>query len=295
MPSLPTSNIGATGQEDQQSLLVAFRSFTHAAGSLEHSYALLRAEVERLHRELEDTQGKLRREQALAEMSVVLAHEIRNPLGSLELFAGLLAESELPEECRKWVEHVQAGLRRLAATVNNVLHFHSLSQPERAAVDLGHLLDWAREFFTPLARRSDVVLTLENHVQGVAFPADRHGLEQVLLNLMLNALHAMPAGGWIHLEGRAFLDKKEVAVVVSDTGPGISPEHLSSIFDAGFSTRAGGAGLGLAVCRKIVAQHGGTITVQNCPEAGAKFTLSFPLLPEEFSNEWTYRLNGAIE
>src|SRR5205807_6991523 len=76
------------------------------------------SEAKRLVRE----RDKLRREQALAEMSAILAHEIRNPLGSLELFAGLLAGSALSPECRQWVEHVQAGLRTLAATVNNVLH-----------------------------------------------------------------------------------------------------------------------------------------------------------------------------
>ncbi len=71
----------------------------------------------------------LRRQQALAEMSGVLAHEIRNPLGSLELFAGLLCGSDLSDEQRPWVEHLQAGLRMLAATVNNVLHFHSRLSP----------------------------------------------------------------------------------------------------------------------------------------------------------------------
>ncbi len=116
---------------------------------------------------LEQTEARLRREQALAEVSAVLAHEIRNPLGSLELFAGLLAESELDGESRQWVEHMQAGLRTLAATVNNVLHFHSLPEPERVPVDLGELLEWARNFFLPLAGQSHVVLSLQSHVSGV--------------------------------------------------------------------------------------------------------------------------------
>ena len=100
---LSTPNIGDATIEDEQFLLRAFRSFSEAAGSLEQSYAKLRAEVERLRLELEETQAELRREQALAEISSALAHEIRNPLGSLELFAGLLAESDLSSECRKWV------------------------------------------------------------------------------------------------------------------------------------------------------------------------------------------------
>src|ERR1700736_2627807 len=81
------------------------------------SVFIVRDVSERKH--LEEERGEFRREQALSEMSTVLAHEVRNPLGSLELFAGLLAETELSAECQKWVEHIQVGLRTLAATVNN--------------------------------------------------------------------------------------------------------------------------------------------------------------------------------
>lgn len=273
-----SQTIGNPNIEDEQFLLRAFRSFSEAATSLEISYGKLRAEVERLRRELEDTQGKLRREQALAEMSAVLAHEIRNPLGSLELFVGLLAESELNGECRKWIEHVQAGLRTLAATVNNVLHFHSLPAPERSPVDLGQLLDWARDFLAPLARQSGITLSLQNRAAGVLFFADRHRLEQVLLNLVLNAIRAMPEGGWIELGGWKDQNGRAVVLSVSDTGPGISPEHLPAIFEPGFSTRAASPGLGLAVSRKIVEQHGGTIRVTSPPGRGATFTLTFPLI-----------------
>jgi two-component system sensor histidine kinase FlrB len=150
-------------------------------------------------RRLVRERDKLRREQALAEMSAILAHEIRNPLGSLELFAGLLAGAGLSDECRQWVEQVQAGLRTLAATVNNVLHFHSLPAPERAPTDLGQLLDWAGGFLVPMARQARVELCLRNHLHGVWFDADRYRLEQVLLNLVLNALRAMPGGGWVEI------------------------------------------------------------------------------------------------
>jgi len=87
----------------------------------------------------------------------------------------------------------------------------------------------------------------------------------------------MPGGGWIELGGRKIEDGRAVALVVADTGPGISPEHLPSIFEPGFSTRAGSLGLGLAVCRKIVEQHGGTITAASRPGCGATFKLTFPL------------------
>jgi two-component system sensor histidine kinase FlrB len=241
------------------------------------------SEGKRLLREKE----KLRREQALAEISAILAHEIRNPLGSLELFAGLLAGAELPADCRPWVEQVQAGLRTLGATVNNVLHFHSLPSPQRVQTDLGALLDWAGGFLVPIARQARVELCLRNHLHGVWFQADRHRLEQVLLNLVLNALRAMPGGGWVEISGRMAYggEGAAAAIAVSDTGPGIAAGSAAKIFEAGFSTHAGSPGLGLAVCRKIIEQHGGRLESGNRAGAGASFTITFPLGEEEDGKE----------
>jgi len=232
---------------------------------------------------MEQQQVRHRREQALAEMSAVLAHEVRNPLGSLELFASLLSEANLGAECQEWVGHLQHGLRTLGATVNNVLHFHGAPPPERTPLDLGQLLDWAGSFLAPLARRSAVKVILRNGLRGVIFAGDRHQLEQVLLNLSLNALRLMPDGGTLELEGETVHGEDAIdgstfaTLTVSDTGPGIAPENLAEIFKAGFSTRAGSPGLGLAVCSKIVHQHGGAIAGAVRAEAGASFTVRFPL------------------
>ncbi len=229
------------------------------------------SEAKKLEKERED----LRRQQALVEMSALLAHEIRNPLGSLELFAGLLAEANLEGESARWIEHVQAGLRSLSATVNNVLHLHNDAQIESAAIDAGQLLDWAYEFLLPLAHQARVDLQVENGVRGVAVCADRHRLEQVLLNLALNAFHCMAGGGWLLIRG-VYRAEEGVEITVSDTGPGILPEHLPRIFETGFSTRPGSSGLGLSVCRRILEQHGGTITAQSRPGEGAVFRLHLP-------------------
>ena len=231
---------------------------------------------------LEQMQAKLYRDQALAEMSAILAHEVRNPLGSLELFAGLLQDSELDAECRQWVERIQAGLRTLSATVNNVLHFYCLAEPARAPVDLGSLLDWAQAFFTPLTRQDHIVLSLQNRLHGVRLQADRHRLEQVLLNLILNSVRAAGEGGWIELRGHEIPaeDGGGFVLAVADNGPGISAGDLPRIFDAGFSTHAGGSGLGLAVCRRIVEQHGGTISAASDCGLATTFTLRFPTCVE---------------
>ena len=228
------------------------------------------SEAKRLERDRE----QLRRQQALVEVSALLAHEIRNPLGSLELFAGLLAEADLEGERRDWIEHVQAGLRTLSATVNNVLHLHNTPQPEMAPTDTGHLLDWAYDFLLPLARQAQVELQVINGLRGVLIAADRHRLEQVLLNLALNAFRFMTGGGWLSIRGTE--SEEGVEIAVGDTGPGISPADLPRIFEAGFSTRAGSSGLGLAVCRRIVEQHGGSITAGTKPGEGATFRLWLP-------------------
>jgi two-component system sensor histidine kinase FlrB len=232
-------------------------------------------------KKLEHDREHLRRQQALVEMSALLAHEIRNPLGSLELFAGLLAEANLEGESRRWIEHVQAGLRTLSATVNNVLHLHNTPQPELTRTDAGQLLDWAYDFLLPLAKQARVEMQIVNGLNGVAIQADRHRLEQVLLNLALNALRFMPGGGWLSIRGMECAPREDlggggVEIEVRDTGPGIAEDDLPRIFDAGFSTRAGSSGLGLAVCRRILEQHGGSIAVESRPGHGARFRLRLP-------------------
>jgi two-component system sensor histidine kinase FlrB len=233
-------------------------------------------------KKIEHDREHLRRQQALVEMSALLAHEIRNPLGSLELFAGLLAEANLEAESHCWIEHVQAGLRTLSATVNNVLHLHNTPQPELAPTDAGQLLDWAYNFLLPLAKQARVEMQILNGLNGVTIHADRHRLEQVLLNLALNAFRFMPGGGWLSIRGvdcaSAGSEEEDegVEIVVRDTGPGIVPDDLPRIFEAGFSTRAGSSGLGLAVCHRILEQHRGSIAVESRPGCGATFRLRLP-------------------
>jgi two-component system, sensor histidine kinase FlrB len=227
-------------------------------------------------KQMEREREKLQQQQALAEMSAVLAHEIRNPLGSLELFAGLLAEeSDLKGESRRWIEHVQAGLRSLSSTVNNVLDLHAQPPPERVRLDAGELLGWAYDFLLPLAHQARAEFQVVNRLHGVFVRADRHLLEQVLLNLALNAFHSMPNGGWLLIGGRhQGLDGIEIEV--KDTGSGISEKDLPRIFEAGFTTRPGSTGLGLAVCRRIIEQHGGTITAESRAGHGATFRVRLP-------------------
>jgi two-component system sensor histidine kinase FlrB len=300
-PALAPVPVPRDGEE--QVLVQAFADFGRVAASLEHSYSRLQSEVGRLREELEAShrdlahsleenrcmrqhfdqeRESLRRRQALAEMSAVLAHEIRNPLGSLELFAGLLADAHLATEPQQWVEHLQAGLRTLAATVNNVLQFHSQPPPGFGPTDLGALLDWLELFLHPLAQRAHVRIERITSLHGVGVAADRHRLEQVLLNLALNSFQFMPGGGVLRISGGPGLpaEGRGPWLEMADTGSGIAVENLERAFDPGFTTRPGSPGLGLAVCKTVMEQHGGSIRVANGAGLGTTFTLEFPLSGE---------------
>lgn len=234
------------------------------------------------NKRLEQERESHRRRQALAEMSTLLAHEIRNPLGSLELFAGLLAASDLADEPRCWVSHLQAGLRLLSATVNNVFHFHGHPELQQAPVDLGVFLRSLVQFLEPVAEQAGVRLELAAPFEGVEVAADRHRLEQVVLNLALNAFRAMPGGGVLRILGQLDLEASGLwaSVSLSDSGTGIPSEDLARIFDPGFTTQPGSPGLGLSVARTIMEQHGGKLRVASGCGRGTTFTLMLPGLGE---------------
>src|SRR5579864_359004 len=226
---------------------------------------------------------KSRRNEALAEIATVLAHEIRNPLGSLELFAGLLADTTaITSESGQWVGQIQAGLRTLAATVNNVLQFHSQPCPEPIPTQLNRLLRETVDFLAPLARQRGMHVRLENRAGRVMLHADPHRLQQVFLNLALNAFRAMSPGNWLAVNvDRARPSEgarvpHQVQIDFEDQGSGISEEHMEKIFEPGFTTHAGSSGLGLAVCKKVMEQHGGTIRVHSAPRLGTTFSLILP-------------------
>ena len=228
-------------------------------------------------REMDREREEARRLLALAEMSTVLAHEIRNPLGSMELLAGLLTQSgELGTEQRQWVEHLQAGVRSLSATVNNVLRVHTLGVPAMAPLQLVPVLRSAVRFVAPLAEQSEIKVWTDLELGNAEINGNPGELQQIFLNLALNSFRHTAAGG--QLKVRARVEDKTAVIEFSDTGAGIAPVNLAKIFETGFSTKTDSPRLGLAVCHKIVQQHGGNISAHSEPGAGATFRMEFPIL-----------------
>jgi signal transduction histidine kinase len=232
-------------------------------------------------RTAEQEREKSRNVVALAEMATVLAHEIRNPLGSLELLTGCLAgDPGLSEESARCVQHLRAGVRLLSATVNNVLCFHNPGAQQMSPLDLGSVLKSSVEFIRPLARQQDVHLLLRETLQPVEIAGDSNGLRQLILNLACNALRHTKAGGKITIASGVEMNAGQPLAVIEiiDTGSGIREQDLPHIFKPGFSTTRQTPGLGLTVSRRIVEQHGGTIQVSSQLGRGTTFRMEFPAL-----------------
>jgi two-component system sensor histidine kinase FlrB len=283
LASLPGEQFGqeqewvVEGTKGERTLGVT-RACFHAKESDNDSILILRdlTEAKELEREREIS----RRSQALAEVATLLAHEIRNPLGSLELFAGLLADALSNQaELQPWINHVQAGLRSLAATVNNVLHFHSQPSEHLLPVDLRRLVGETLEFLRPLARQKEMQIVWSAPDDPVNILADPSRLQQAFFNLALNAFRAMKPGGTLSVSistsGQDSVSKAEVDF--ADQGTGIRPENLEKIFEPGFTTQCSSPGLGLAVTRTVIEQHGGTIRVISREGLGTTFTLELPI------------------
>ncbi|MGA8153933.1 MAG: PAS domain-containing sensor histidine kinase [Terriglobales bacterium] len=233
------------------------------------------------HKQAEQERESSRHMMALAEMATVLAHEIRNPLGSLELLTGLLAsDSGLSDDSRQWVQSLRAGVRSLSVTVNNVLQYYSLGTPTLAPMRLGEALKSSVEFVRPLAQQNGVTLLVNLPLGDVEIVGDPGSLQQVILNLACNALRHTPADGKITVSARLEARDAARAAVVefTDNGSGIRPEDLAHIFEAGFTTTRQSPGLGLTICQRIVEQHHGSIAVQSEPGKGTTFRMEFPVL-----------------
>ncbi len=168
---------------------------------------------------------------------------------------------------------------RLAATVNNVLHFHSQPAAQLLPVDLLRLVGETVEFLRPLARQKEMRIEWQAPRATVSILADPSRLQQAFFNLALNAFRAMKPGGTLIISvcranRKVPAPRRQWPLRIRESG--IRPENLEKIFEPGFTTQCGSPGLGLAVTRKVIEQHGGTIRVESREGKGTTFTLTLP-------------------
>ena len=219
----------------------------------------------------------------IARLAGGLAHEIKNPLSTIRLNMELLAEdfrdSDAPRERRamRKIDLVQRECQRLQDLLDDFLNFAKVRRLKLEPSDLNVQVTRVLDFFRPKAQegRIEVVDYLSSDLPTVLL--DRESFHGALLNLVLNAQQAMPDGG--QLVVRTYATGRGVGVDLIDTGCGMDEETQLHVFDAFFSTKRGGSGLGLPTARKIIEAHGGGIMLQSEVGRGTQFTIALPVPP----------------
>jgi two-component system, NtrC family, sensor histidine kinase HydH len=216
----------------------------------------------------------------LGEMGAMLAHEIRNPLAGIKGYAQLIVKKPLDERNSRFAGRIVAEAQRLELLVSDLLAYASSGREPSSPVNLARLIAHAEELLRheTEARHLEIACACPD---GLQVSGSGDGLGQVLLNLGKNAIQAMPDGGLLRItaSGAGGL----VTITVSDTGSGIAPEQLPRVFEPFFTTKAKGTGLGLALCKKIVEEHGGRIEVQSVVGQGTSVSVTLPACGPERS------------
>jgi signal transduction histidine kinase/putative methionine-R-sulfoxide reductase with GAF domain len=265
--------------EDEMALAEAFAA--QAAVALDNAH--LFEESRRAYRELKDAQQRILQSEKMAVLGTFasgLAHEIRNPLNSISLQMSLLErriaklEPAAGKALRELADVVREEIRRLDGLVGDFLLFSRADRMQNHLANLEALLDEVLRLLEPEAAAAGVELARRH--AGPALPEfrmDAEKVKQVVINLVRNAVEAMPAGGTVTLE-TALVDG-QAQLVVRDNGPGL-PEGVD-VFQLFVTTKPKGTGLGLSIVQQIVLQHGGEIAASSPPGQGAAFTIRLPI------------------
>ncbi|HZR84481.1 MAG TPA: ATP-binding protein [Candidatus Binatia bacterium] len=270
-------------------LQTAFQVFTSATATLEREYRALQEHARELRDQLEEKQralmASLERQRelevqalrhgrlaAMGEMAATLAHEVRNPLGAMELFTRMLLDEvrHLPEATRLG-EQVARCIGDVNHLVTNLLEYARMPAPDLTVASVPSVIDEALALARPSI--ADGIRVERRIPSSGSWILDRALVTQALVNLLRNACEAMGEVGTLAVEVER--DARELVISVADSGPGIPPEQADSIFDPFFTTKVRGTGLGLAVARAAVAAHGGALALAPSP-SGARFVLRLP-------------------
>jgi signal transduction histidine kinase len=270
--------ISVVNNDKKRILATSGTHFTDAGGHQIGTLHIIRDITE--VKALQEQGKRVERLSAMGEMAVELAHEIRNPLGSVELFTSLLVK-ELSGDPKRWAENIRIGTRTLNTIVSNMLHFANPISPAFSEVNVHQIIEELLRFSEPIMRQREVHVETNLKAENPIMQADPELLKQMMLNLIFNAMKAMPSQGALTISTRTIESKNgdgrlpEFELQIRDSGIGIPPENLSRIFDPFFTTNKNGTGLGLSVVHQIVERHGGRIRVSSEVNRGTIFTILF--------------------
>jgi PAS domain S-box-containing protein len=274
------------GREVQvQFTIIPLREQDSVTRKIVESSIIIFQDVTRLRR-LEEQAERTSRLTAMGEIAVSIAHEVRNPLGSIELLATLLKqEAKGDADKQKLTDYIVAGVKSIDYIINNLLLFSKPQPPIFQQVTINTFLNDVLIFIAPSRKLAQIELVTAFAEGEFLVLGDAELLKQVFLNVIWNAIQAMPYGGELIVS--AELEKSTVhpskgagyvEITIADSGMGIAEEDQDKIFNPFFSTKEKGAGLGLAIVHNIVEAHGGIIGVESELGKGSAFTITLPLL-----------------
>ena len=253
-------------------------------GQLEIAFNIMAAALRERDEELKNqTNLKLMRSEklaALGRMAAGIAHEINNPLTGVLMYGYILLEN-MPHDSqeRKDMETIINETTRCREIIRDLLDFSRENVPEKKPVDMNQVIDKAVSIIDKKLyfEKIEIVRDFSDALPGV--PADSNQLQQVFINLFLNAVEAMPDGGRLVIRTAPGRDNMSVIIRITDTGTGIPPENTDKIFDPFFTTKeiGKGTGLGLAVTYGIIQKHGGQIVFESEPGRGTSFIIKLPV------------------
>jgi len=257
------------------------RDYLSVADRLQRTHEALQEEVARLRAELASKDQELERRRrlaALGELAAGVAHEVRNPLGAIQLYSGLLKHEYLTQGDRpqalQLIEKIEAGIRSIDCVVQDTLAL----APRRSRLvrqPLRHIMERARDVCLNALRAAQVVLAVDYDDPEIRVLADADSLQRVLVNLIVNAAEASPADGRVSVQVGAEGDG-QVQLYVRDRGDGLPDEVLDQIFDPFFTTKQKGTGLGLTIAHRLIEAHGGHLAARNRSQGGAEFIVTLP-------------------
>ncbi len=280
---------GASGDLEQQIGLVEVSSTDELKGlpALQQQVQAVSARIKQVAEELQRTRREAVRSERLAavgELAAGVAHELRNPLTSVKLLIQAVQRNQMPASAdEKRLQVVEQEIVRMETTIRELLDFARPPKPRRVCHDVRDTLRRALTLVMASAQQGRIAIEAQLGDAPAMVDADPAQLDQVFVNLLLNAIEAMSDGGSLHVaidrqsgDGRPAKDGL-LRIVFRDTGSGIPEQVMSRLFEPFVTSKERGIGLGLAISRKIMQEHGGRLTASNAPPGGAMFVVEVPL------------------
>jgi signal transduction histidine kinase/putative methionine-R-sulfoxide reductase with GAF domain len=236
--------------------------------------------IQKTTADLKKTEAQLIRSEklaALGQLAAGIAHEIRNPLTSINILIHSMTEN-LPsgDSHKEDLKVIEEEIHRMNEILDQFLRFAKPATPLLEKADVSSIFEETLQLLRPHIEKQIIVVKKEFQSLPIIL-MDREQMKQVFLNLLLNAIQAMPGGGHLTLRGRNSEDGQWIHISIQDSGIGISSENINKLFDPFFSTKEGGIGLGLSITHRIIDQHHGKIEVESAPGKGTLFTIWLPI------------------